>query len=143
MIFLLGLLLKIKAAFLMALQFCIDNWKIVLPIILVLFVWYKYNAQVAQTEKANELLKKSQEQVATVVKSLQETTDALKNQTLQVKKWQEHSANAQKAAQNALLKARQANAINAPKIKAVEARINLVNPDSCEVAIENIKRSLK
>jgi uncharacterized protein YlxW (UPF0749 family) len=143
MIFLLGILLKIKAALLMALQFCIDNWKIVIPIILVLFVWYKYNAQVAQTEKANEALKKQQALVVSVVESLQETTNALKNQTLQVKKWQEHSANAQKATEKALLEARKANALDAPKIKAVESHIKLISPDSCETAIETIKKEMK
>lgn len=143
MIFLAGLLLKIKSAFLMVLQFCLDNWKIVLPILLLLFMAFKYNQQVKRANNAEFRAAECKKQIISMAEALQESAFAIQKSNNMIKAWQDKAKAAQETAAEAKVQAAKANAINNSKKSAIEGKINLQKPDSCELAIEEVKAMLK
>lgn len=141
--FFFAFLLKLKAAFLAVLQFCLDNWKIVLPIVILVFCLFKYNQQV---NRANDLAKKYQaakQETQSMAESLQNAAFLIQKQNLSINEANKRAEKAQLAAQNALKLAKQANIINNNKKQAITAKINIEKPDTCETAIDEVKALLK
>ena len=136
-------LLKLKSAFLAALQFCLDNWKVVIPVLLLLFGAYKYNAQVKRGDELARKLQESKAQVKSMAESLQESAFAIQKQNLLIEEANKRTQTAQKSALDALMAARQANISTNNKKQAIQAKINIEKPDTCETAIDEIKALLK
>jgi hypothetical protein len=141
-------LLKLKSIFFMVLEFTLKNWKIVIPVLIIVIFAFKYQAAIRAKVKAEIALQQHiQQDEAAAKKRAAEiklnTILAQKKTDAEVDKWKTELNNVlAKGKQNEKLSLARINALRGELRKSVEASVRLSGNDTDRTASGNSDTTL-